>query len=182
MPSRGRRELTDEERILWNRIASSAVPLRGRARTGPPAPADEPAAPAAPAAEATPSPASSLPGRPVVPRAPASPPALDRPTRQKLSRGRLAIEGTVDLHGLTQHEAHRLLLSFLSRAHADGVRHVVVITGKGGTGERGVLRRVVPDWFATPPFRQFVSGFSDAARGHGGQGALYVRIKRGERP
>jgi DNA-nicking Smr family endonuclease len=89
------------------------------------------------------------------------------------------LEGRVDLHGLTQPEAHSLLLSFLSRAHADGVRHVLVITGKGASfGSDGVLRRAVPQWLATPPFSSLVSGIDEASRRHGGGGAFYVRLKR----
>ena len=73
-------------------------------------------------------------------------------------KGRLPIEGRVDLHGMTQSEAYALLLSFLQRAHASGVRYVLVITGKGSSsGGDGVLRRQVPAWLSTPPFRALVS-------------------------
>ena len=78
---------------------------------------------------------------------------------------------------MRQDEAHALLLSFVSRAHQRGVRYVLVITGKGPGGD-GVLRRSAPQWLKTPPFRAYVSGLDQAARGHGGEGALYVRIKR----
>ncbi len=83
---------------------------------------------------------------------------------------------------MTQTRAHRALSSFLQRAHSDGLTFVLVITGKGrATGaesERGVLRRQVPQWLSLPEFRSLVVGFEEAHIGHGGEGALYVRIRR----
>src|SRR5262249_53904162 len=89
----------------------------------------------------------------------------------------------IDLHGKTQSEAHAALLSFLRKAQSDGAKFVLVITGKGGGArddwsERGVLKRQVPQWLKLPEFRGYVVGFEDAHIGHGGAGALYVRIKR----
>ena len=86
--------------------------------------------------------ANARPASAPAPRAPhAQPTAHDKPTREKLAAGRLPIEGRVDLHGMTQHQAHALLLAFLARAHAGGVRYVLVITGKGSSsGGEGVLR------------------------------------------
>jgi DNA-nicking Smr family endonuclease len=104
---------------------------------------------------------------------------LDEPTLDKLSKGRLPIEGRVDLHGMTQEEAYSLLHSFLHRAHAGGIRYVLIITGKGSSsGGDGVLRRSVPAWLSTPAFRHLVSSHDHAARHHGGSGALYVRLRR----
>ncbi|TGV33802.1 DNA mismatch repair protein MutS, partial [bacterium M00.F.Ca.ET.168.01.1.1] len=83
---------------------------------------------------------------------------LDEPTLDKLKKGRLPIEGRVDLHGMTQDEAYSLLLTFLHRAHAGGIRYVLVITGKGSSsGGDGILRRSVPHWLSTPAFRHLVS-------------------------
>jgi DNA-nicking Smr family endonuclease len=81
---------------------------------------------------------------------------------------------------MTQTRAHRMLLAFLQRAHHDGLTFVLVITGKGAAGDaqRGVLRRQVPQWLALPEFRTLVVGFEEAHIGHGGEGALYVRIRR----
>lgn len=168
--------LTHEDRILWSRVARTATPLRGKAEIAPPPePEPEPVQAGAGIAAGLASP----PPRPSIRQENRRPHALDAPTHEKLAKGRLPIEARVDLHGLNQIEAHSLLLSFLHRALAGGLRHVLVITGKGSSlGGDGILRRAVPAWFATPPFRPLVSGYDNAGRGHGGAGALYVRLRR----
>lgn len=104
---------------------------------------------------------------------------LEKPVKRKLSRGHLALEARIDLHGLIQSEAHGMLLDFLIRAHERGLRHVLVITGKGSSlGSEGALKRAVPLWFAMPEFRFLISSYEPAARQHGGEGALYVRLSR----
>jgi len=104
---------------------------------------------------------------------------LERPVRRKLAKGRLALEARIDLHGMIQSEAHGLLLSFMIQAHARGMRHVLVITGKGASiGSDGALKRAVPLWFSLPEFRPLISSYEPAARNHGGEGALYVRLAR----
>jgi DNA-nicking Smr family endonuclease len=108
---------------------------------------------------------------------------LARREKQRLARGTVQLDARIDLHGRTQSEAHAALLSFLRRAQADDARFVLVITGKGGSArdhwsERGVLRRQVPHWLRLPEFRHYVVGFEDAHIGHGGEGALYVRLRR----
>ena len=129
----------------------------------------------------------AVPPKPVPARAvpaPKSPPPLaplGRRERSKLSRGKQEIDARLDLHGMTQTRAHRVLFSFLQRAHSDGCTFVLVITGKGkagSDGERGVLRRQVPHWLSLPEFRALVVGFEEAHIGHGGEGALYVRVRR----
>lgn len=108
---------------------------------------------------------------------------LDKPTYRKIAKGRIDIEARIDLHGLTQNEAHGLLYSFLVNAHGRGLRHVMVITGKGRSmGSEGILKQAVPHWFSTPLFRMLVSAYEDAARHHGGHGALYVRLRRQTQP
>ena len=86
----------------------------------------------------------------------------------------------LDLHGLTQNKAHHQLLSFIENAYHDGWKSVLVITGKGTTldGEVGVLRRAVPRWLNESPLNAWIKGFDYAARGHGGEGALYILIRR----
>lgn len=168
--------LSDEDRVLWSLVARSAKPLKGTKAVA--VPVIEPVTMAEAMAEDVRP--IAQPAASPAPRAPhAQPTTLDKPTRQKLSAGKLPIEGRVDLHGMTQHQAHALLLSFLVRAHAGGVRYVLVITGKGSSsGGEGVLRRAVPGWLATPAFRALVSSHDHAARNHGGAGALYLRLRR----
>jgi DNA-nicking Smr family endonuclease len=108
---------------------------------------------------------------------------LGRRFKQEVARGRRAIDGRLDLHGLTQAEAHSALLGFLRATQARGGRLALVITGKGVAGdnlasERGVLRRQVPRWLRLAEFRSYVIGFEPAGIGHGGEGALYVSLRR----
>jgi DNA-nicking Smr family endonuclease len=179
-PSRGRRHLSEEERTLWDSVARQVKPLRKKPRV-PKAPAAAvPEPPAAAKHMASPRPIAPIavpkPGKPAVP--PLAP--LGRRERTRLSKGRSEIDARLDLHGMTQTRAHRRLLAFLQRAHHDGLTFVLVITGKGvaGNAERGVLRRQVPQWLSLPEFRTLVVGFEEAHIGHGGEGALYVRIRR----
>ena len=173
------RSLSDEERTLWESVAKQVKPLRKKPRAvkplhaAPDVPTEiKPAAPPRPIPSVQA--AKPKPAPPLVP--------LGRRERGKLSRGRSEIDARIDLHGMTQLRAHRALLSFLQRAHADGATFVLVITGKGKVGgseeERGVLRRQVPNWLSLPEFRALVVGFEEAHIGHGGEGALYVRIRR----
>jgi DNA-nicking Smr family endonuclease len=176
-----RRQLSDDERALWSGVARSIKPLRGRtASVEPPAAAGDDTAPARA------SPVSAAPQE--APRQKATAPLapLGRRLRQRVARGREPIDDRIDLHGMTQSRAHAALMRFLQRAQAADARIVLVVTGKGagraeGDRERGVLRRQVPLWLALPEFRSLVVGFEDAHVGHGGEGALYVRLRRAQR-
>jgi DNA-nicking Smr family endonuclease len=179
---RRKRALSEEERALWESVAKQTKPLRKKHRAAKPETASS-------AAEAPVAAKSAALKKSLVlaslPRAtkPAPPPLapLGRRERSQLSRGRKEIEARLDLHGMTQTRAHRALSGFLQRAHLDGLTFVLVITGKGKMGaesERGVLRRQVPHWLSQPEFRALVVGFEEAHIGHGGEGALYVRIRR----
>jgi DNA-nicking Smr family endonuclease len=107
---------------------------------------------------------------------------LETRLRQRLARGRAAVDDTLDLHGYRQDQAHRVLRDFLIRAQARGAKLVLVVTGKGRTAaEPGVLRRAVPLWLEAPELRAVVVGFGEATATHGGSGALYVRLRRKER-
>jgi DNA-nicking Smr family endonuclease len=181
---RRKRALSEEERTLWESIAKQIKPLRRKLRTPKPpvAPIEELAVAAKPADSPKPAPAArpAKAGRPDRPPPPLAP--LGRRERSQLSRGRKEIDARLDLHGMTQTRAHRALLAFLQRANSDGLTFVLVITGKGRTvgpeSERGVLRRQVPEWLSLPEFRALVVGFEEAHVGHGGGGALYVRVRR----
>jgi DNA-nicking Smr family endonuclease len=171
---RGRR-LTLEERTLWRSVARSVKPMRPDTFVD-----VEPVAPR----ETTTRPPAPVPTIPVAVRQAAAPvPAsLGRRTKQRLARGRDAIDARLDLHGLTQAEAHDALAWFLQRAQNSGARFVIVVTGKGARGgesDRGVLRRQVPQWLRLPGFREFVVGFETAHPTDGGEGALYVQVRRG---
>ncbi|MGY3619760.1 Smr/MutS family protein [Bradyrhizobium sp. USDA 10063] len=181
VPPRRRRALSEEERALWESVAKQVKPLRKRhpvAKAHAPEAETKPAA--KPAVPAKPIPVKSVPA----PRPQTPPPLvpLGRRERAQLSRGRKEIDARLDLHGMTQTRAHRMLFAFLQRAHSDGLTFVLVITGKGKAGgadsERGVLRRQVPQWLSLPEFRALVVGFEEAHIGHGGEGALYVRVRR----
>jgi DNA-nicking Smr family endonuclease len=181
VPPRRKRGLSEEERALWESVAKQVKPLRKRHRVKPPAAsvATEPSAAPKPAS----SPRHAAPPRIVIPPKPEPPPLapIGRRERSHLSRGRKEIDARLDLHGMTQTRAHRALFDFLQRAHHDGLTFVLVITGKGKVGaesERGVLRRQVPQWLGLPEFRSLVVGFEEAHIGHGGEGALYVRVRR----
>jgi DNA-nicking Smr family endonuclease len=170
---------------LWESVAKQVKPLRKKPRV---AKADTPA-PATAAVTKHPAAPKSKAAAPIVsPPKPSPPPLapplapLGRRERSQLSRGRKDIDARLDLHGMTQTRAHRVLFTFLQRAHHDGLTFVLVITGKGKVGgaesERGVLRRQVPQWLSLPEFRSMVVGFEEAHIGHGGEGALYVRVRR----
>ena len=97
--------------------------------------------------------------------------------RHRIVRERDPLVRRIDLHGLDQDRARQALIGFLLRAQDEGERAVLVITGKGMLGE-GVLRRRAPDWLADPMLREVIAGVSQADRRHGGDGALYVALKR----
>ena len=187
--SRKRRPLSEEERRLWDLVRKTAEPLQVQIQR----PAVEATKPAGAAPVPSPPPAKAKPvrqataaNRPSPPPAPPPAAPLDRRTRSRLSRGILEVDARLDLHGLTQTAAHQRLQRFLETAQAEGGRLVLVITGKGAPGElgepgapeRGVLRRAVPEWLRSAPFRHLVVDFDEAARRHGGGGAIYVRLRR----
>jgi DNA-nicking Smr family endonuclease len=180
---RRRRALSEEERALWDSVAKQIKPLRKKPRAAKPqdtAPIPETALAAKSATPPKPLPSAKI-SRTPKPEAPPLAP-LGRRERSQLSRGRKQIDARLDLHGMTQTRAHRALSGFLQRAHSEGLTFVLIITGKGKTtgfeSERGVLRRQVPQWLNLPEFRALVVGFEEAHISHGGEGALYVRIRR----
>ncbi len=187
--------LDQHDAELWEQVTRSAEPLkadRNRAPRRATAIADEPSI----EAKSLPKQKKAAPAGQSEPRArqPAPPPlgGFDRREAKGLGAGRIEIDARIDLHGMRQREAHVALRVFIQRSHERGHRHVLVITGKGAPrgspgdddfyAERrdtpGVLRRAVPLWLDEPELRGWVVSFTQASPRHGGEGALYVRLRR----
>ncbi len=161
------RALRGEERALWQETMRGVKPLR-RHR------AVETIAKPAPALIIANNPKSLEPLAPSPKIVPA--PGIvtvDRRSAQKLKRGRLPIEARLDLHGMTQNRAHEALSRFIANAQNHGMRAVLVITGKSG-----VLYGNVPRWLEEGDNRGRVTAASRAHGLHGGEGALYLLLRR----
>ncbi|SNX72377.1 DNA-nicking Smr family endonuclease [Cereibacter ovatus] len=190
-----RRTLRPDEEELWQAVARTAQPMHPkRVRTH--LPKDEPALPPIPAAPAFPhfSVGEKVRHAPVHDLVPslrdhlaAQPVRMDARNFARMSRGKLAPEARIDLHGMTLTEAHPELIRFILNAHADGLRLVLVITGKGSRRpedhgpipqRQGVLRHQVPHWLRLPPLGSAVLQVAVAHLKHGGEGAYYVYLRR----
>jgi len=175
---------------LWARIAKTATPLKKKNRVTrvatPPKPVQPSKAKPSAKAEAKSAEASKRPGQSHAPHT-----GLDRQTARKLERGALAVEARLDLHGMRQRDAHAALRKFLKWAQSKDYRHVLVITGKGSLRDagksfydeeaRGVLRQAVPHWLSHGDLAPLIVSFSEAPRRLGGEGALYVRLRKAQR-
>jgi len=165
-----------DELRLWAVVTATVRPSAGRSPVKAPPEEAAPAKPVVPAVTMKP----FIPDahKKVVRPPPVQPPQAIEPGRKRrLTRERDPIDLRLDLHGLDQDRARAALIAFLLRAQDEGVRAVLVITGKGYTGD-GVLRRRTPEWLAEPGLRHVVAGVSTAHGRHGGEGALYVALKR----
>jgi DNA-nicking Smr family endonuclease len=185
-----KRRVTPDELELWRHVAQTVRPIKSRRRSA--APKEDAPAATAPRAKSGKLPAPAAPPPKPQKPAPAKPHALthglshgiDRRQAERFRKGKLAIEGKIDLHGRTQQDAHDDLLAFLKRAHGAGKRTLLVVTGKGMTTSQrkptgiGILRQAVPRWLNEPAFRSLVLAFDYAEPQHGGEGALYVLMKR----
>ena len=180
--ARSPRTPSAEELALWRATMRDAVPFRSRSagEAVPHAPSPLPSAPvlivdpAPPPAAAPSSPRTRLP-----PLEPGRSAGLDRRTDDRLRRGQMAIEARIDLHGLTQAAAYDALARFVAVSHAAGRRCVLVITGKGPVSQGGgVLRSMVPRWLAEASLRRRILALHRAQPRDGGDGALYVLLKR----
>ncbi|HBK07483.1 MAG TPA: hypothetical protein DDZ81_16805 [Acetobacteraceae bacterium] len=161
MPPR-RRGLTEADQALWADYASKLAPLRGRNPRLPPRPV-KPESPPAPVAAAQPAPKAAAPAS--KPRKIAStlsvgdqPGGIDSATWQRFRSGKLVALRTLDLHGMTAQRAFHALLSFIRTAHADQVRCVEVVTGRGSGATGGVIRREFPHWLNLPEIRPMILG------------------------
>ena len=167
-----KRPLKPEETRIWGVVAATVHPLPGREVPQPEAKAEAPKMPGAALRMSPPAPPRALQPKPR--------PSLENiePRRKhRIAREREEIGGRLDLHGMDQDRARAALDGFLRRAWDEGYRAVLVITGKGVQGD-GVLRRRAPEWLAAPHLTPIVAGISEAHRKHGGEGALYVALKR----
>jgi DNA-nicking Smr family endonuclease len=171
---RRRRDLSPEERVLWDKVAETISPLPGRKklkRAEPPAPEKAPVGKKAASAAKPVRAAAVVPPPPPKLKAPPLA-AIEPKLARSLKRGG-AVDARFDLHGYRQDEAHSKLIWFLKSQQTRGARVVLVITGKSG-----ILNRAVPLWLAEAGLRNTVIGFSTASAAHGGSGALYVRLRR----
>jgi DNA-nicking Smr family endonuclease len=179
------RRLSRDELALWRHATADVKTTRERIRpdpeSTPPAPEPLVAPPVGPARTAPRIGDEKPKPQALAPLAP-----LERRMKRRLSAGKVQVDDVIDLHGLTQAQAHRALNNFLWRSAENGAKLVLVITGKGAPAgeaerydsERGVLRRNAPHWLRTPELRAIVLSIEEAARPHGGSGALYVRLRR----
>ena len=175
-----RRTLTRDDRRLWSRVERTLDKVTAKAA------APEPEAPAAPEpksppkfvkpTKAAPPPATAVQKPRPVPHA--APHELEPRRHRRLARERDPIDARIDLHGHGRFQAQDALTSFLLGAHARGYRAVLVVTGKGSRGGTGIIRASVAEWVAQPPLRAIVAGVSPAHRRHGGEGAVYVTLRR----
>ena len=172
------RRLIGEDAGLWRRAMRDVGPMPGR-----PPPAEHRSATDRRHLAGTPGNAGGTPAVPVKPTtAPALSPldrlaGVDRATAERLKRGRRPVEASLDLHGMTQAEAHRALAVFVAGSRAAGWRCVLVITGHGRLSG-GVLKAAVPRWLEEPDLRHAVLAIAPAQPQHGGHGALYVLLRR----
>lgn len=169
MPKTDEMMPADGDRLLWREATRNVKPLRGRA-----AAMVSPSLPALAGTEHVVEPDR----RPALDRFA----GIDRANAERLKRGLHPIEGRLDLHGMTQAEAHRALAGFIHQARAAGQRCVLVITGRGfGPTGPGILKLAVPRWLEEQGLRRHVLAIAPAQARDGGAGALYLLLRRDRR-
>ncbi|MGX9352432.1 Smr/MutS family protein [Shimia sp. W99] len=189
-----RRKLTDDEIALWRKVTDTAQrlhPERGVQQLPKPKPKPIKAPrPHLPEIQIGAKAETRMPAHDLMPgiseRMARQPVQMDKKAFGRLKRGKLVPEGKIDLHGMTMEQAHPALTGFLLRAHGEGKRLVLVITGKGKSKpddgpiptRRGVLKHQVPQWLAMAPLRSVVLQVAEAHLKHGGTGAYYVYLRR----
>lgn len=189
-----RRRLTPEEVDLWRKVADSAHrmhPERSRHEDPKPKPKPiKPVRPRVPEFEVGSRTQTALPRNDLLPgiseRVARQPLHMDKKVYGKMKRGKMLPEGKIDLHGMTQEQAHPALTGFIMRSFSEGKRLVLVVTGKGKSKpddgpipvRRGILKHHVPQWLAMPPLGAMVIQVAEAHLRHGGAGAYYVYLRR----
>ncbi|MEM8536278.1 MAG: Smr/MutS family protein [Pseudomonadota bacterium] len=189
------RNLSGEERALWERATAKDTPLHSSPRAAllsespPKTPATPESALSVPTFRVGQKASAARPHDilpPLADRLSTAPVNMDSKSFGRMKRGKLKPEGRIDLHGMTQSQAHPALTRFILDAHAKGRRLVLVITGKGKDRDDGgpiptrfgVLRHQVPQWLALPPVASVVLQVTPAHLRHGGDGAYYVYLRR----
>lgn len=187
-PGAGVRILAPEEQALWDAVTRDMRRLHGNRK-----PVAITVVETAAASLAAAAPVTALPRRAAAPQTTTTLPvvdalSIDRRSAQKLQRGKLAIEGRLDLHGMTQDEAYHALSGFITASVRRGHKYVLIITGKGSFRSlrdgrmfetpTGVLRDQLPKWLGAPSLRRHIQAIQPAARHHGGDGAFYVLLRR----
>ena len=200
-----KRTLTPEEERLWRQAMKDIEPLHGSTpvnldedhvrakskKTGSSTKKDwEPPAPKK-FSQGTPPVIRHPETTPPKPARPGNLENLNRQETRKVRRGKLEVDGKIDLHGLRQNEAHQLLISRVSDARLKGKRILLVVTGKGAGKEGrkdgsepfwdrggGILKQQVPIWLREEPLRSMIFSVQEAHQRHGGGGALYVFLKK----
>ena len=172
----------EDDTELLRRAFEDVKPLKGRAirkKLAKPDPVKTLAKPAPrPRASVAPTPPPQKPAAPVLPElTEGGVVGIDVRTVRRLRRGKMAVDGRLDLHGHTQDEAFTALARFLETAQGSTQRTVIVITGKSG-----VLRQQVPRWLNSTPNRARVLSFTAARPSDGGDGALYVLLRKAKQP
>ena len=180
--------MTDEdEGRLWQRMTQDVKPLKKK-RPAPKTPVKK--APKKEKAPPVPGPVERIvftPGLKAADITRAEQPQLDKRTDNKLRKGHMRIDATLDLHGMTQARAHEALNNFIASAQKSGKRCVLVITGKGNSkrgsedwleSKPGILKQKLPQWLGMAPLNRLVLRHYPAQAEHGGSGAFYVYLKR----
>ena len=193
--ARKKRQLSDDDRQLWHRLTERVDPLHPEKKSPPPAifppkkasPRREPAAPIKPFRIGDKAQTAPPDRKPAINETAAKvSPNMDKRNFQRLLKGRLEIDATLDLHGMTAEQARQRLVLSLQQAHARGARLVLVITGKGkrthidefNRPRSGVLRESLPDWLRSGALSGIVLQVTQAHPKHGGKGAFYVYLRR----
>jgi DNA-nicking Smr family endonuclease len=193
----GGRPIAPDDAELWDRLAASVDKVKAKPRVTPHAnpAAPNPPPPQPPRTEPKSPARAPLPTAPPPPTHTRHPPPLaefDRRAARQVASGKIATDGRLDLHGTRRRDARAQLHAFLRASQEQGYKTVLIITGKGdepaghrdhladalGEPQRGVLRRLVPQWLEEPELRSVVLSFTSAGARHGGSGALYVQLRK----
>jgi len=182
------RGLSNDEQAAWERLAQSVTPLAGRTRPAAPKTVETPAK--APVTKKRPSPVQ--PPRPNAAPVAKSPAGiapgsanLDSHWERRFKGGRVEPDLTLDLHGHTLDSAYLRITAGLDQARAMGARVVLVIAGRerpvdpaDRQHKRGAIRAKLLDWLAASHHADHITAIRRAHRSHGGEGALYLVLKR----